>query len=172
MKKIILILTILASGLWSMSAQMTSNELTTTEYNSIKVHGVLKTDIEATQGDIQEMETLFGSAQLIEEETDGIGDGYRNFIYSNNLSFTFTDVYSSEFDASIESFETNNICINDIQINVGDNISILGDIVFNQNTDGTQSIIYTHLFYDCCPIIIDFDQNTNIITKIEYIVFS
>lgn len=171
MNKVILILTLI-SFTFSCKAQMLTNELTTEQFNNIKINGILKTAIEDTGGNVTQMESLFGEPLLIEEQEGGIEEGYRNFIY-NNLSFTFSNIYSSESDGFIESFETDNITINDVTIHVGDNIAVLGsDIVFNNRKDGTKSIIFTHLFYDCCPIIIEYNQLTNTITKIEYVVFS
>ncbi len=154
--------------------QPTTNELTTAQYNNIKVNGILKTAIEATHGDITQMNVLIGSIASTSEAEGGIGGGYRNFsYYGGDFHLTFTNIYSSNYNAELEGFETNNICVNNVEINVGDTISILGpDIIFNTRTDGSKSIVFTHSFYDCCPIIITFNQDTNIIAKIEYIVFS
>lgn len=172
MKKVILIL-ILISFTICCKAQMLTNELTTVQFNNIKINGILKTVVEATEGDITQMESLFGEARITEGE-EGIGDGWRIFIFDEqNLTIGFTNLNSSESNAEIEGFEANNITINDVTIHLGDNIAALGpDIVFNYNTNGTKSIIFTHLFYDCCPIIIEYNQLTNTITKIEYVVFS
>ena len=64
---------------------MTTNELNTEQFNNIKINGVLKTTIEATQGDIIQMNALFGSTASTSEAEGGIGDGYRNFSYYGGL---------------------------------------------------------------------------------------
>ncbi len=169
MKNILIILILfLANKGYS---QAVANELTTEQFNNIKIEGILKTTLEATQGDIIQMESVFGSSEFT-EGPDGIGDGWRIFTFSNGLTIGFTDIYSQQYDASIEGFDTNSITIKEITVNVGDNISLLGsDIIFNPRTDGAESIIFTHSFYDCCPIIIEFNHR-NIITKIAYYVWS
>ncbi len=156
----------------NIQAQVADNELTADQYNNIKVHGVLKTAIEGTQGNIQQMEALFGSSYTLEEGGQEIGEHWRIFTFSDNFYVHFTEL-SSIYTPTIAQFGTDSITVNGITANVGDNISVLGnDLIFNEGLTGLFSIIFTLGHSDCCPIIIEFDQETNIITKIEYFVWT
>ncbi|RSK41778.1 hypothetical protein [Mangrovimonas spongiae] len=80
---------------------------------------------------------------------------------------------SDQSQTEIGSFEivnsNYNITIQGTTITVGDNISLLGDVVFNTMNNGDQSIVYMPC--DGCNnfISIRFNQETNVISKIIYI---
>jgi hypothetical protein len=59
--------------------------------------------------------------------------------------------------------------INGVTITVGDNISLLGNVIFNTNNRESKSILY--MYCDGCNsfIGIDFNQITKTITKIYFI---
>lgn len=175
MKNILTIVVLLFFGI-SCQAQPTTNELTEEQFNNIRVNGILKTDVEATNGTIQEMESLFGVAHSVTDNGEEIGEHTRKFVYlNNNLNedyFIFKNL-SPNNSVKIIEFKISSITINGITINIGDNINLLGNnILFNERTDGTMSIIYSLFDYDGFSIVIEFDQNTNIITKIEYYVWT
>ena len=160
----------------SCQAQPITNELTQEQFNDIRVNGVLKTDVEATNGTVEEMESLFGIAHSVFDNGIEIGEHTRKFIYLNsNLNedyFIFKNL-SSNTNVNIIEFKVSSITISGATINVGDNISVLGNnILFNNNTDGTLSVIYSLFDYDGFSIIIEFDQNTNTVTEIKYYVWT
>ncbi|MCH7523911.1 MAG: hypothetical protein IIC74_02590 [Bacteroidetes bacterium] len=156
----------------NIQAQITANELTLEQFNNIKVHGVLKTAIEATEGEIQQMEALFGTSYTLEEVGQDIGEHQRTFRYSDTFYIYFEGL-SPPATPSIAHFGTDSITINGITANIGDNISVFGsNLIFSQGLTGLFSVIFTLGHSGCCPIIIRFNQETNIITKIEYFVWT
>ncbi|WP_418511681.1 hypothetical protein [Corallibacter sp.] len=165
---IILLLLFLSVGI----AQPKINELNTDDFMSIKIENVLFEKIKMTYGDIAEMETLFGKGKVNIANKE-IGEETREFNYKNGLKISFGEFDLNYTKPSIYYLKTNNICIKNIDLNVGDSIEKLGNnILFNKQTDGGLSIMFTHNNDDCCPIIIEFDQKTKLITSIEYAVWT
>ncbi|WP_417291689.1 hypothetical protein [Corallibacter sp.] len=165
---IILLLLFLSVGI----AQPKINELNTDDFMSIKIENVLFEKIKMTYGDIAEMETLFGKGKVNITNKE-IGEETREFNYKNGLKISFGEFDLNYTKPSIYYLKTNNICIKNIDLNVGDSIEKLGNsILFNKQTDGDLSIMFTHNNGDCCPIIIEFDQKTKLITSIEYVVWT
>ncbi|MDB4402646.1 hypothetical protein N9169_04190 [Algibacter sp.] len=165
---IILFLFFLSVGI----AQPTINELNTDDFLSIKIENVLFEKIKMTYGDIVEMEKLFGKGKVNVTNKE-IGEETREFDYQNGLKISFGEFDLNYTKPSIHYLKTNNICIKNIDLNVGDSIEKLGkNILFNKQTDGDLSLMFTHNNGDCCPIIIEFDQKTKLITSIEYFVWT
>lgn len=153
-------------------AQPTINELNTDDFKSIKIENVLFEKIKMTFGDIAEMEMLFGIAKVNIANKE-IGEETREFNYSNGLKISFGQFDLNYTKPNIYYLKTNNICIKNINLNVGDSIEKLGNhILFNKQTDGDLSIMFAHNNGDCCPIIIEFNQKTKLITSIEYFVWT
>ena len=158
---IILFLFSLSDGI----AQPTTNELNTNDFMSIKIENVLFKKIEMTYGDITEMKKLFGKGKvtITNKET---GEESREFNYQNGLKISFGEFDLNYTKPNIYYLKTNNICIKNIDLNVGDSIKKLGNkILFNKQTNGNLSIIFTHKNGDCCPIVIEFDKKTKLITS-------
>ena len=165
---IILFLLFLSVGI----AQPAINELNTGDFMSIKIENVLFEKVKKTYGDIADMEKLFGKGKVNIANKE-IGEETREFNYQNGLKISFGEFDLNYTKPSIYYLKTNNICIKNIDLNVGDSIEKLGNnILFNKQTDGDLSIRFTHNNGDCCPIIIEFDQKTKLITSIEYFVWT
>lgn len=153
-------------------AQQTTNELNTDAFMNIKVENVLFKKIKMTYGDIAEMKKLFGKGKVNSANKE-IGEETREFNYQNGLKISFGEFESNDTKPSILHLKTNNISIKNININVGDSIEKLGNnILFNKQRNGDLSIIFTNNNADCCPIIIEFDQKTKLITSIDYFVWT
>ena len=139
---------------------------------SIKIENVLFEKIKMTYGDIVEMEMLFGIAK-INITNEEIGEETREFNYPNGLKISFGEFDLNYTKPNIYYIKTNNICIKNINLNVGDSNEKLGkNILFNRQTDGDLSIMFTHNNGDCCSIIIEFNQKSKLITSIEYFVWT
>lgn len=145
----------------------TSNIITSSEFDGIKINATSLGDLKKTNGNQPAVEKLLGAAASFSvNETDT----YCYFTF-NGLKVDFSTMDKS--NPYIESFEVNtnasSITIKGAKITIGDNISKLGDIVFSVGRNGSKSILYT-VCEDCDSFInIEFDQATNIITKISYL---
>ncbi|RSK41776.1 hypothetical protein [Mangrovimonas spongiae] len=154
-------------------SQPATNELTQEQFDNIRIDGILKLDIEQTNGDVEEMASLFGTPQSMVDKGVEIGEHTRKFVYVNNSCIVFNGLSSNLTTPSISYFNVNSITINNQTASIGDNINVLGDdIIMNENVDGTQSIIFSLFDYDGFSIIIEFDQSSDLITKIEYFVWT
>ncbi|MEE9407899.1 MAG: hypothetical protein V3V28_07475 [Polaribacter sp.] len=62
-----------------------------------------------------------------------------------------------------------NITIKGVTVKIGDNINLLGNVIFNTDKNGSESIIY--MYCDGCNnfISIDFNQITKTITRIYFV---
>jgi hypothetical protein len=153
-------------------AQSTINEMNTDDFMSIKIEKILFEKIKMTYGDIAEMEKLFGKGK-VDIANKEIGEETREFNYQNGLKISFGEFDLNYTKPSIYYLKTNNISIKNIDLNVGESIEKLGNnILFNKQANGDLSIMFTHNNGDCCPIIIEFDQKTKLITSIEYFVWT
>ena len=151
--------------------QPNTNIITSTEYENIKINNIKIADIRNTLGKSNAIESLFGTSTSKNIDQDGDFYNY-NF---NGFTISFSSIISdgTHDKPIISRFEiTNNnakIIIKGIPITIGDKIEKLGDVTFNTNNDNSKSILYMEC--DGCNnfISIEFNQSTNIITKIEYI---
>lgn len=166
MKNITLILLLAFTNV--SQCQITANILTETEYNNIEINCIKYIDLKNTLGEQNAVETLFGTANTIEKDDDPIYGGAILYIefYYDGLDFGFSEGELGTFNITNNN---SNITIRGITVTLGDNISLLGNVVFNTMSDGSKSIVYQYC--DGCNnlISIRFNQLTNIITEIIYI---
>ena len=148
--------------------QITANIISQTEYDNIEINGIKYIDLKNTLGEQNTVETLFGTANTIEKDDDPIYGGAILYIefYYDGLDFGFSEGELGGFHITNSN---SNITIQGITVTIGDNISVLGNVVFNTMSDGGKSIVYQYC--DGCNnfISIRFNQLTNIITEIIYI---
>lgn len=165
MKQKLFILTFILTSLVVKS--QTSNIVSESEFEDIKINTTSLTDLKKTKGKQTDVEALLGavaSYKVDENET------YYYFTFKG-LKLDFSTIGKSK--PYIESFEVNTnestITIKGTAITIGDDISKLGDIVFNVGRNGSKSILFT-VCEDCDSFVnIEFDQTTNVVTKISYL---
>ncbi|MDB9732232.1 hypothetical protein N8387_00630 [Polaribacter sp.] len=168
MKNILLILTLSITSL--ASCQVTSNIISETEFNNIKINNITLSDIKATEGNQTELRNLI-PAIISESNVDPDGEfshySYDGFEigFSGNLG-TIEHPILGAFTITNGNW---NITIQGASVTIGDSISALGSPVINNDTDGGKSIVYQYC--DGCNnfIYIEFDQFTNKITEIGFI---
>ncbi|QMU63910.1 MAG: hypothetical protein GKR88_06115 [Flavobacteriaceae bacterium] len=154
-------------------AQCQSNIISETEYNNIKINNITLADIKATEGDETQIRDLIPA--IIEEKDINTGErGPSNYWFKyNGFEIAFTDNAGKPNHPGISSFTItkNNwsITIQNKTVTIGDNINILGNVFFNDDRNGDKSIIYRYCNGCNNFIFIEFNQNTNKITKIGYI---
>lgn len=166
MKNSILILFLVFT---SVSQCQDANIMTLVEYDNIEINGIKLGDIKNTHGLEIEMENLLG----IPVNNEINADGYFSRYFYDGFRISFSSVLSGKVEHILGSFHiTNNnynITIQGITVTIGDNISALGNVVFNIDNDGNQSILYMHCNGCNNFIAIDFNQLTGQITEIFYI---
>lgn len=161
--KIIVVLFLLTSFI---SFAQSVNIISDTDFDNLKINSAKLVDLKKTKGNQPKVEALLGvvtSYKVDENET------YYYFVF-NGLKIDFSTLGKSK--PYIESFEVNSndatLAIKDINITIGDNISKLGTIVFSVGRNGAKSILYSTC-EDCDIFVnIEFDQTSNLITKISY----
>lgn len=148
------------------------NELPSDQYMSIKINGVAFEEIENSKGNVSTLEKHFGRPLKIEDREGGAEENWRKIEFEG-LTLTFYNVELEDFNPFVGYFNASSISVGDRTIKVGESIKGLGkDLIFNLNIDNTESIIIQAKGGDCCSIIIEFDQNTKLATKIEYFVWT
>ncbi len=167
MKNILFILTlILTSNL--VRCQVTSNIISKTEFYNIKINNITLDDIQATEGNQIELINLI-PATIQESNIDPNGefcyytyDGFE-IGFSGNLGTEH--LILGGFEITKNNW---NITIQGVTVTIGDNISVLGNVIFNTQTNGSRSIVYQYC--DGCNNFISIYINaSNEITKIIYI---
>lgn len=149
------------------NTQPTVNQLTTSQFNAVKFNGILKSSIESANANANLMLSLFGSPTSIQNMGQNIGEHCRQYNYSSGLSVYFEGL--SNNDIRVGEINATSITVKGITVNIGDNISVLGNnILLNNCADGDKSIIFSHLNADGHSIVINFNQNTSTVTKITY----
>jgi len=173
MKNLLYILTTALLISFTVNAQPTTNELSTSDFNQIKVNGVLFTTVKNTIGNESALTALFGTPTNVQEGLDGLGDGWRELSF-NNISFNFDDVHSNTDTPEVTYLSAQTFEVLGITISVGDDIStFLSSSNFQSRTrlDGMISVSITWGNGDCCPFIIEYNCS-NIVTSIKYFVWS
>lgn len=147
------------------------NSLTAEQFNGIRMNGVAFKALSDTHGDASKFNSLFNqSSAKVTEGEEGMGAGWRTFDYTNGFTVSFTDVNSSKETPSIYYIKGNSITVKNKTVSIGDSIEFLGNVVYNKKQDGTEPVMYITGNGDCCPMVIEFDNDTRKITKIEYFV--
>jgi hypothetical protein len=167
MKNIIIIFLLVIS---STSQCQDSNIITEVAFNNIKINNHKLSVIKDTNGAKTAIESLFGGSVFV---IDPDGDFYNYSFNGFNIGFSSIISNATHNNPIISKFEITNsnwsMTINGVTIKVGDNISLLGNVIFNTNIGGSKSILY--MYCDGCNsfIGIDFNQITKTITKIYFI---
>ena len=167
MKKTLLITCLFSSCL---ATAQSWNELTETDFYNIQLAGKsLKTIID-TQGQLQNVEGLFGKA--LEREINTEFDYTARYVYNGFMVFFRGERIN---EVKLPRFEiTNNqvsLVIKGVSVKIGDSINKLGLVKHNTRRDGSKSIVYTTTGgIDYHFISIGFDQSTKRITEIVYII--
>ncbi|QMU64467.1 MAG: hypothetical protein GKR88_09335 [Flavobacteriaceae bacterium] len=170
MKKILLIVTIIMLVNIA-QCQITSNIISEAEYNNIKINNITLSDIKATEGDETQIRDLIPA--IIEEKDINTGErGPSNYWFKyNGFEIAFTDNAGEPDHPGIAMFEITknnwNITIQGVTVTIGDNTSVLGNVIFNTQTNGGRSIVYQYC--DGCNNFISIYINAfNEVTKIIY----
>jgi len=147
------------------------NFLSTSDYENILIDGVNWMDIAETHGDIDKIQAIYGNSIKYEEKTE---PSLIRYFYTDSFYLLFQSDSDVATDYYLDGFriENNlsNITIRGKIITIGDDISKLGLVKINTDKDGNKGIIFA-LENDNSSIFIEFDQNTNKITGIQYISF-
>ena len=148
------------------------NKLPKEQYQAIEINGVSFEKLENSKGNVLVLEKYFGAALSIKDEEGGAEENWRKIVFET-ITLSFSNVDLNDYAPFIGYFNATSISINGNKVAIGDSIEGLGsDIVFNTNVDQTKSIIFQEGEGDCCAIIIEFDQNTKLTTKILYFVWT
>ena len=143
------------------SCQSNSNFISLEDYEAIQINGLSLLDLRETEGDLAKLIPYFGNPiQSNINQKIGI------------KGYTF-DGFEVSFREGLGGFDitskNTSITIKGVTFSIGDNISVLGDVTFNDNTDGTKSILFKFC-YGCNNFIgIDFDKESKLITAIYYV---
>ena len=162
-QKITLIIFILSSFI---ATSQTSNIVSSSDFEAFKINTIALKDLKKTKGKQPAVEALLGAVTSYSVDEN---ESYYYFIFKG-LKIDFSTMGKSK--PYIESFEINSnessLTIKETSVTIGDNISKLGTIVFSLGRNGSKSILYA-VCEDCDSFVnIEFDQTTNIITKISY----
>ena len=144
----------------------TTNILKSSEFEGIKINNTTLSDLKKTKGKQAVVENLLGAVTSYNTDEN---ENYYYFIFKG-LKVDFSTLGRSK--PYIESFEINSnessLTVKNVVVTIGDNISKLGSIVYSVGRSGAKSILYS-VCEDCDSFVyIEFNQTTNIITKISY----
>lgn len=172
MKKLKYILVLFIIAFSNCSQGQIRNNLTTSEYNDIKINNINWKQINNTKGSLNQMKALFGSNLTTKSGTEP--SLYKAF-WNDSKGFYF---YFEENDPNdpndymlytfrIEKANTN-ITIKGKTVTIGDNINQLGNVQINAS--GSDIVFGTNTTDDI--LMIKFNPSTNLITSIEYTMFN
>lgn len=163
MKKNISLLIVICFISFSIAnCQTDANIITKDQFYAITLNGLSLNELINSEGNLDILNKYFGTP-LKSNINEKIGiKGY-----------TFNG-FRVGFREGLSGFTLLNdevtISINDKELKIGDNISLLGEnIIFNTDSDGSKSILFQYCEGCNNFIAIDFDQETKLITAIYYI---
>ena len=170
MKNILFILAILLTT--TAQCQMTSNIISETDFNNIKINDVTLSSIRATEGKEALVQNLYTSA-ILEKDINTGERGPSNYWYKyDGFEFSFTSGAGTSAHPGLSSFKITrsnwSITIQGVTVKIGDNINLLGNVTFNTRSNGTKSIIYQYCNGCNSFIYIYFDQSNNRIVRIGF----
>ena len=155
-------------------SQNHNSSLTFDEYKSIEIGGVTLNSINETRGRHQDLNTLFNTSFQYYETS--IPDDYRE-VSSNSLNIGF-DNDSNQLDYEISHIKVLSSSIQvkilNKNISIGDSIDSLGSVDIKNNSvaykidSSSNQFFLTRVNF----LLIVFDENTRLITEIEFIVMT
>lgn len=147
-----------------------TNELTKTEFYETKFNNQTFANLSKTDAQLPKITKLLGFPDSIREGQGGAGEGWKQYKFADGFIVGYMDMASADFATSISYIRATSITVQGVTANIGDHISVFGsDVDLFTKPDGKSAIRFTVLDNNCCPITIDYDQATNLITKIEYV---
>ena len=163
MKKILFILFLTSTLIQGQTSNMISQEA----FDAIKINGITLKQLKQTKGTQALVEGLFGNPNNKHIDVDG---DFNSFDYEG-LHLGFSSVISTSMILSRIDITNNqaSITINGKTVTIGDNISLLGNVIVNNRKSGGKSIVFQSVKNDTSFISIVFDKYTNTITEIVYI---
>jgi hypothetical protein len=168
--KYILVLFIIAFS--NCSQGQIRNNLTTTEYSSIKINGINWRQINDTKANVNQMKTLFGNDIIV---TTGTEPSLHKELWNDSKGFYFYFEENNPNDPNdymLYDFKitnsNSNITLKGKTVTVGTNISELGNVQINAS--GSDIVYGTSTTDDI--LMIKFNPATNLITSIEYTLFN
>jgi hypothetical protein len=149
------------------------NYLTEAEYNAIFIDGVNWNKIHETKGDIVKIKALFGDRTTYKTFTEpSLGIEFWN----KGFYFRFEDGsdQGNQYDLVNISILNNlsSLTIKGKTITIGEDIRKLGIVKINTDKNGIKGIMFNSIEPSNSAIFIEFNQFSNIIKHIEYIVFN
>ncbi len=145
------------------SCQVSSNIISETEFYNIKINNITLKDIQTTTGIKQQVKDLIPA--FIEEAIEEPEENYYYYTYDGfNLGFSENEIVVFEITKN-----TWIINIQGVTVTIGDSVSILGNVIINNDLDGGKSIVYQYCNGCNNFIYINFDEFTNKITRIGFI---
>ncbi len=160
MKTIILTLVLIIPSL--VKCQISSNIISKSEFDSIKINNISLSEISATDGVFSEVESLYSAS--ITHNTQQSEEDYFDYTY-DGFTIGFSENEICGFEISNSSWK---ITIQGKTVTIGDHKDKLGNVVINNQKNGGKSIVYQYC--DGCNNFISIYLDTNnIITKIIYI---
>lgn len=160
MKNIILILLLVFPSL--VKCQITSNIISETEFNNIKINNVTLSNIKTTNGTLSQVTNLFSYSVL--QNTQQPEEDYYDYTYDG-----FTIGFSENEISAFEITNTNwSITIQGKTVTIGSHKDELGSVILNNQVGGGKSIVYQYC--DGCNNFLSlYLDSNNLITKIVYI---
>lgn len=155
------------SFLFSSVIKAQTNDLTIEEFLTIQIENIKLTEIKATKGNENSMQSFFENLSIEKGNEPSHWVSYS----SNSLFFLFQDGLLVDnkrvYQITDISIKDTSIClkIKGIEVRIGDPISILGDVNFLTYSDGITRITYK---LGAQVIRIEFDPDSKLITGIKY----
>jgi hypothetical protein len=161
-------------------------ELSESQYNTIKFHDVLFTDIKATNGDTSQMANLFpvdddnqGPQQIganasdpnavtIDEFGHEIGEDQKYFKYNSGLEVYFAKKHNNS-GLELVGIKAKKITIDGISLEIGDSISDLTSINYNLRNvpNGNKLVLVVQDGLYAYSLSLRLDSNNNL-SEIHY----
>lgn len=140
-----------------------TNIISNSDIESIKINNITITDIQKTYGKQPKVEALLGATTSYEN------NGFYYYFKFNGIKLDFSTSKRKPYIESLDILTNEaSFTIKGVTVTIGDSISKLGKVELSTGRNGAKSILFAEC--DDCDVFINinFDQATNIITKINY----
>lgn len=147
---------------------LNKNVLSVTDFYNISFDSITLKSIIDTKGDPAKVDSLFGM-NMEKNKSDDPGYYWINF-GSSTISFTFDEMVTEPADLSKLDVVNKSVAIKigTTIFHIGDPISKLGNVKVFTLDNGKRVIIFLPEQTDGIWLSVDFDQATELITKVEY----
>lgn len=155
--------------LFALFATAQENALTESQLYKTKFNDYTFLELKKTDANVEKLTKLIEFPLSIREGKGGIGEGWVRYKFDGGLVVGFIDTQSEEYTIGLDYIKANAITLDGVTVKVGESVEALSKVYTTvQLEDKTWAIKFVIDEEYCCPVLVKFNPETDVVTEITY----